>query len=94
MLGELQGQRSLEGYSPWGHKQSDMTEAAEHSYMRTKWQPTSTDEFNSIHSDLSSWESVRYVILHDSRLLTWLIPKNSGRLHLVLDVHQVGGLRE
>ena len=21
------GQRSLEGYSPWGHKESDMTEA-------------------------------------------------------------------
>ena len=63
--------------------QSDMTEATEHSHMRTKWQPASTDEFNSIHSDRSSWESVRYVILHDSRLLTWLIPKNSRRLHLV-----------
>ena len=24
--GESHGQRSLEGYSPWGHKQSDMTE--------------------------------------------------------------------
>ena len=24
--GESQGQRSLEGYSPWGHKESDMTE--------------------------------------------------------------------
>ena len=24
--GELQGQRSLVGYSPWGHKHSDMTE--------------------------------------------------------------------
>ena len=24
--GEFQGQRSLEGYSPWGHKESDMTE--------------------------------------------------------------------
>ena len=26
-LGESQGQRSLVGYSPWGHKESDMTEA-------------------------------------------------------------------
>ena len=24
--GEFHGQRSLEGYSPWGHKQSDTTE--------------------------------------------------------------------
>ena len=26
MPGEFQGQRSLTGYSPWGHKESDMTE--------------------------------------------------------------------
>ena len=26
MPGEFQGQRSLEGYSPWGCKESDMTE--------------------------------------------------------------------
>ena len=25
--GEFRGQRSLEGYSPWGHKESDTTEA-------------------------------------------------------------------
>ena len=24
--GEFRGQRSLEGYSPWGNKESDMTE--------------------------------------------------------------------
>ena len=24
--GEFHGQRSLEGYSPWGHKESDMSE--------------------------------------------------------------------
>ena len=24
--GEFHGQRSLAGYSPWGHKESDMTE--------------------------------------------------------------------
>ena len=27
--GELHGQRSLVGYSPWGHKESDMTEVTE-----------------------------------------------------------------
>ena len=26
LAGELHGQRSLAGYSPWGHKESDMTE--------------------------------------------------------------------
>ena len=28
--GETHGQRSLAGYSPWGRRESDMTEAAEH----------------------------------------------------------------
>ena len=28
--GESHGQRSLAGYSPWGHKGSDTTEATEH----------------------------------------------------------------
>ena len=26
LSGELHGQRSLAGYSPWGHKEFDMTE--------------------------------------------------------------------
>ena len=29
-LGKFNGQRSLVGYSPWGHKESDMTEVTEH----------------------------------------------------------------
>ena len=28
--GKSHGQRSLEGFSPWGHKESDMTEVTEH----------------------------------------------------------------
>ena len=28
--GESHGQRSLAGYSPWGHKELDMTEATQH----------------------------------------------------------------
>ena len=28
--GKFHGQKSLAGYSPWGHKESDMNEAAEH----------------------------------------------------------------
>ena len=27
---EIPGQKSLVGYSPWGHRDSDMTEATEH----------------------------------------------------------------
>ena len=30
MPGKSHGQRSLAGYSPWGHKESDRTEATEH----------------------------------------------------------------
>ena len=32
-LGESHGQRSLEGYSPWGHKELDMTEVTEHAHV-------------------------------------------------------------
>ena len=32
--GESHGQRSLTGYSPWGCKESDTTEATEHTYTR------------------------------------------------------------
>ena len=31
--GESHGLRSLEGYSPWGHKESDMTDSTEHKCM-------------------------------------------------------------
>ena len=30
--GESHGQRSLKGYSPWGHKELDTTEATEHTH--------------------------------------------------------------
>ena len=30
--GESHGQRSLAGYSPWGHKELDMDEATEHTH--------------------------------------------------------------
>ena len=35
--GESHGQRSLAGYSPRGHKESDTTEATEHTYTRGTW---------------------------------------------------------
>ena len=30
LAGEFHGQRSLASYSPWGHKESDMTEQLTH----------------------------------------------------------------
>ena len=33
LLGEFSGKRSLAGYSPWGHKELDMTEATYHACM-------------------------------------------------------------
>ena len=34
--GEFHGQRSLVGYSPWGHKESDMTERLTLTLIRKK----------------------------------------------------------
>ena len=36
--GEFHGKRSLEGYSPWGHKESDMTERT-HTHTHTHTRP-------------------------------------------------------
>ena len=36
LLGKFHGQRSLVAYSPWGHKESDMTEATYHAYTDNK----------------------------------------------------------
>ena len=33
--GEFHGQRSLEGYSPWGHKESDTTKPLTHTHTHT-----------------------------------------------------------
>ena len=33
--GEFHGQESLSGYSPWGHKESDMTEMLTHIHTHT-----------------------------------------------------------
>ena len=33
--GEFRGQKSLTGYSPWGHKESDLTERLTYIHMNT-----------------------------------------------------------
>ena len=35
--GKFYGQRSLAGYSPWGHKESDTTEATGHGKAKGLW---------------------------------------------------------
>ena len=42
LAGEFHGQRTLAGYSPWGHKESDMTEQLTlllHTYVVLTWVP-------------------------------------------------------
>ena len=40
MPGESHGQKNLGGYSPWGHKESDMTERAlTHTHIHTHTYP-------------------------------------------------------
>ena len=36
LAGEFHGQRSLVGYSPWGRKESDMTERLTHTHIEIK----------------------------------------------------------
>ena len=43
LSGELHGQRSLAGYSPWGHKVSDMTENKQH--KGTLWETLLINNF-------------------------------------------------
>ena len=53
MLGEFHGQRSLEGYSPWGHKESDTTERLTFSLKISLafWSPNSNDQlFVGLHA--------------------------------------------
>ena len=37
LSGAFHGQRSLAGYSPWGHKESDTTERLTHRDTHTHW---------------------------------------------------------
>ena len=43
LSGESQGQKSLVGYSPWGHKESGMTERLSHTYKISKQNPFPND---------------------------------------------------
>ena len=47
---EFHRQRSLEGYSPWGHKESDMTEPLTHTHTHT----SHPEDFHSENSILQN----------------------------------------
>ena len=51
LAGESHGQRSLVGYNPWGHKESDMTEVTEHTHD-DKWMSSTKLKGTKIHSNI------------------------------------------
>ena len=53
LLGEFHGQRSLAGYSPWGHKELDVTERLTVSLHLGLMSPALTGEF---FASSATWE--------------------------------------
>ena len=72
----IRGQRSLVGYSPWGHKESDMCEQLTHShpYMTTG----KIHIFD--HMDLC-WQSMSLLFNMLSRFVIPLFSKEQSHLH-------------
>ena len=59
--GESHGQRSLPGYSPWGRKESDMTERLTHTHTHWKWKSFSRVWlFDTVHG------------IFQTRILEWV----------------------
>ena len=58
--GESHGQRSLAGYSPWGHKESDTTEATSRTRDENSW--------NLLNNLPSCGNSCYYIILNQETL--------------------------
>ena len=55
--GEFHGQRSLEGYSPWGRKESDRTERLAHIYIPIQTLKN-TNKANKTDTWASRWASL------------------------------------
>ena len=78
--GESHGQRSLVGYSPWGHRESDMTEWLNTHALATKWDgevpPTSSlCIYWYLHNQNLS-EGQRHAFHHlstNSKLTSWTL---------------------
>ena len=59
--GELHGQRSLAGYSPWGHKELDTTEQLSLSHTHTK-----------CGLGRLVWEDFKEEVIHEKNLEKWI----------------------
>jgi len=57
---EFYGQRSLVGYSPWGHKESDMTEQPTH-YDILMYNPCTIKPFNNTKKTRDFWSGCEWV---------------------------------
>ena len=60
LLGESHGLRSLAGYSPWGHKETDMTEATSQNNSESMylWFPGNSEHLPSFYWLEKLWQSV------------------------------------
>ena len=67
--GESHGQRSLASYSPWGHKESDGTEATEHPHTPDTYMPMMEDhpaiKKNEMMPFATTWMKSQIIILSD-----------------------------
>ena len=53
MPGKSHGQRSLAGYSPWGHRESNMTEHGAHTHAHTHTKETKMTDLKSTETQKS-----------------------------------------
>ena len=90
--GESHGQRSLVGYSPWGHKESDTNEATEHAQGSKKMlELLCPVRWQWADVQFLFWESL---VLPKSNSLTWLdgitnaMDMNLGKLQEVVRVRK------
>ena len=65
--GESQGQRSLVGYSPWGHRESDMTERLTLSFSLSAkmkpWNPLQHSQFIAICQNSTSHSYIQQIFV-------------------------------
>ena len=76
LLGKFHGQRSLVGYSPWGHKKSDVTE---HAHTRTYTHThIHTPPFLSLVIPFSMKSILKKKMATHCSILAWRIPTDRG----------------
>ena len=77
LAGEFHGQRSLAGYSPWGHKESDTNEATSHTHTHSWMSPFAPLPVPTVSSPgLSSTKWVKEIWV---RLWTFYFPDSFPR---------------